>query len=409
MGSKINQKDDSFDFNPHDHTLSEGSFDIKKKALSENNEYNTFPRNLDIPEEEKAVSVAGESMKSSYSITQPNSEIYHALFNFTKSFVGIGALTIASAMKHAGVFLGLFGIVTWGLLWLYGVNLMVLSRRKILRDKMNGEKIPHYLPEVAVQPHRQLRSDEAEDEEEEDNQIEEDNEIEEESVRISDNKGALSDRIIQTKHGIKTYSDLGRVIYGPLGYHSVNIIIFVQQMTIVTAYFFFLDKFFPSYLVLIVIAPIWMFCDLRKISYVSFSSLSLIVIALTIVTIVSIANITDKSKSKLEYANFLEFPLFFGVWVFQFEGNTSWLQIENSMRVPMQFKKVSSIGIIMIIIFKSWLALFAYLAYVEDTEEIIIDSMSNNTLKDALGYIYCAAIVGSMPIQINPLADTIYR
>lgn len=76
------------------------------------------------------------------------------------------------------------------------------------------------------------------------------------------------------KHKIKTYSDLGREIYGNIGYYSVNFVIFVQQLTIITAYFYFLNKYFPSYLVLIGITPICMFCGLRKISYVSFISLS---------------------------------------------------------------------------------------------------------------------------------------
>lgn len=130
---------------------------------------------------------------------------------------------------------------------------------------------------------------------------------------------------------------------------------------------------------------------------------------LSVVIIISLRDISNSSKDDMEYANFIELPLFFGICVFQFEGNTSCLQIENSMKSPKQFRLVSSIGIAIVIIFKCALALAAYIAYVDNTNDIVIYSLPANTLRKVLGYIYCCAIVGSMPIQLNPVSDTIYR
>lgn len=322
------------------------------------------------------------------------------MFNFTKSFIGIGPLTIASAMIHAGVVLGLIGIIVCGLLCLYGVNIMVLTRRKLLKDKEIEEGGGfNYLPNAAQNAHRDIRPEEAEDEGSDENL----------PVRYSMDSLTPTDRIVHGRHKIKTYSALGQAVYGKLGYTAVTIVLFVQQLTIVTAYFYFLDKYFPAYVVLIAIAPICMFCDLKRIAYVSFSSLALITIVLGAVIVVSFANISDHPKDELKYADFIDFPLFFGICVFQFEGNTSCLQIENSMKSPRKFKHVSSVGIAIVILFKCVLAVVAYIAFVETTDDIVINSLPNEVLRDICGYMYCAAIVGSMPIQLNPVSDTIYR
>lgn len=223
--------------------------ELKSRKMSEGKDeldYNTFkPQKAD-----KYADILSEfsykSRQTTYSVTKPNSESSHALFNFTKSFIGIGALTIASAMKNAGIFLGLFGIITVGFLCLYGVNIMVLTRRKILKDRSMSEARNNYLPQI-------LDNDNDNDvPHESDN----DESLEELRLRGSGDSRTFTDRVLQENHNIKTYADLGQEVYGSIGYYSVITLIFIQQLTIVTAYFFFLDRYFPSYLVLIGIAPI---------------------------------------------------------------------------------------------------------------------------------------------------------
>lgn len=55
------------------------------------------------------------------------------------------------------------------------------------------------------------------------------------------------------------------------------------------------------------------------------------------------------------------------------------------------------------------MALFAYIAYVDTTEDIVIDSLASEKLADVLGYMFCGVIIGSMPIQLNPVSDMIFR
>ena len=380
-----------------DHQKTWRSDDLKVNNNDINNPYHTFDMNGENENNEDHRFDRGNPQnldnQSTYSVTKPNSNFFHALINFTKSFIGIGPLTIAAAMRHAGVVLGPIWIVIWGFLCLYGVNIMVETRRKLLKNKFEENREFAYLPNNAQRNYRELRPEE----------IEDDNNINEIDSRDS------WDQRIHGRHKIKTYSDLGREAYGDWGYYAVNFVIFFQQMTIITAYFYFLNKYFPSYLVLIVIIPIWMFWGLRKISYVSFMSLTFVTFVLFGVIGYSINDINKYSKENLRYFDVFNLPLFFGVWVFQFEGNTAWLQIENSMKSPKNFWRVSSVSIAFIIVFKWSLALSAYIAYAENVNDIVIYTLPDNTFRKVLGYVYWAAIVGSMPIQLNPISDTFYR
>ena len=68
-----------------------------------------------------------------------------------------------------------------------------------------------------------------------------------------------TNQILKTRHHFKTYSDLGRASYGEFGYTIVSTIIFLQQISVVTSYFFYLNGYFPAYIVLVGLLPICMF------------------------------------------------------------------------------------------------------------------------------------------------------
>ena len=127
---------------------------------------------------------------------------------------------------------------------------------------------------------------------------------------------------------------------------------------------------------------------MKKISYISFTSLVITLIAISVICIYGVTKIPGNDKSELKYFNFLEFPLFFGICVYQFEGNTTCLQIENSMNSPKQFRKVSIVGIIIIVALESTLAIIGYLAFINDAEEIVIDSIGDYDLRMTIGYFY---------------------
>ena len=55
-------------------------------------------------------------------------------------------------------------------------------------------------------------------------------------------------------------------------------------------------------------------------------------------------------KNDLKLFDVWNFPYFFGVSIFIFEGNCASLQIETSMREPKKFKWVSVSGILFVIL-----------------------------------------------------------
>ena len=75
-------------------------------------DYHTFDEKIGCRNGGEQKSEGGGSMRSSYSITKPDSQFHNALFNFVKSFVGIGATIVPGVMKYAGIVLGLVGIFT---------------------------------------------------------------------------------------------------------------------------------------------------------------------------------------------------------------------------------------------------------------------------------------------------------
>ena len=242
---KSNKEDENMD------NTEGGSLDIAKNNLGKIYNYNTFKNPPEkLADELSELSLKG-SVKSTQSVTKPNSKFLHAFLNLTKAYLGMGPLTITSAMKHAGVGLGFIGIFSCGILALYGINIMVLARRKILKERYPEEGQANYLPEEPIEAHRELRPDEIEEIDEDD--------IDKYPFRASEISRGYTDIVVQSKHKLKTYSDLGRELFGDSGYYLISAVIFIQQLIIVTAYFYFLNQYFPAYIVLIGITPICMF------------------------------------------------------------------------------------------------------------------------------------------------------
>ena len=236
--------------NPQEKTEDLNSYVFHREKELNDKDYLTFSQNKENENNERDSELSkNSSMKSTYSVTKPDSKFFHAFLNLTKSFLGMGPLTISSAMKYAGLGFGFISIFSCGLLALYGINIMVLSRRKILKERYL-EGPDNYLPRESGEQHRELREDEIEQEEDD---------LGLNPLRISESIGGYTDAVIQSHHRIKTYSDLATELYGDTGYYLVTIVIFVQQLIVVISYFYYLNKFFPSYIVLIGITPICMF------------------------------------------------------------------------------------------------------------------------------------------------------
>lgn len=138
-------------------------------------------------------------------------------------------------------------------------------------------------------------------------------------------------------------------------------------------------------------------------------SLFAIISALVLVLYHSVEHIEDVPKTHLKYFDFMNFPYFFGVSIFIFEGNCASLQIETSMKEPKKFKWVSVIGILFVIVLNCVLSTLAYVSYVDTVKDVVLFNLPPNFISTIVRISYSFGLMFSIPIQISPMVETMYR
>lgn len=191
--------------------------------------------------------------------------------------------------------LGVLGITSAGLMSLYSINIQAETRLK-LQEEYNASY------EIDMNQNSNANSNEANESQ---------NEVD---------RNSISQRPAARIH-INNYSDLGRAVYGQKGFVFVSFCLFMQQMCCVTAYFSFMSNYIPIAVALCVIIPFCLFLNIKKISYLSLFSLTAIISTLALVLYHSVEHMTVVPKTDLKYFDIVNFPYFFGVSIFIFEGN----------------------------------------------------------------------------------------
>jgi hypothetical protein len=95
--------------------------------------------------------------------------------------------------------------------------LLSITRKKILKDKINQGEL-NYLPGDDLPMRRQLRSNEGEGEGEGEEREDEEGEGEREDERLREGSIGSTASIIQTRHKVKTFADIGYECFGSLGF-----------------------------------------------------------------------------------------------------------------------------------------------------------------------------------------------
>ena len=193
---------------------------------------------------------------------------------------------------------------------------------------------------------------------------------------------------------IKAYAELAQVLFGDIGYSIVTVTIYLQCMMAVIGYLYFINEFIPSWAATLVMIPVCMFFHLRLLSYISFVAILLSIASLAIIigtVFVDLGN--DKAEGEPVYFDPVGLPLYFGICVFMYEGDVVALSIQDSMQKPRGFRKVAFSGMIFITFFYLIVCIMPYYAYLDNTEDQVLDAMTDSTLVSVVKIIYPIAII----------------
>ena len=146
-----------------------------------------------------------------------------------------------------------------------------------------------------------------------------------------------------------------------------------------------------------ILIPICWLRSFKYLAYVSMASNVFLVFALFIIIGYCFSNHADNPEmsENLVYFNFTAIPLFFGVAVFDFEGNGVVINLHASMKQPEKFNKVL---VTILVIYVATLCLFsaiAYWSYGSDIEDMVTLNLPHDNLTSIIQVFYCFGLLGS--------------
>jgi solute carrier family 36 (proton-coupled amino acid transporter) len=98
-------------------------------------------------------------------------------------------------------------------------------------------------------------------------------------------------------------------------------------------------------------------------------------------------------------------PLFFGIAVFNFEGNGVILNLQSSMKNPDEFLPILRNTLIMIIIILVLFSCFSYEAFGDKIDDMVTMNLPHDNLTSSVQLLYCLGLLGSFPMQMMPAID----
>ena len=343
---------------------------------------------------------------SGESIVKHDNSFIQAMFNFLKSFVGIGVISIASRVEHSGIILAIIWMIYSAMLSLVGTNLTVEARAKILKDDYKNEDYVGRRTLDSVNNQQLLQSEGLDHP-----RLSMDEAVSRGARSLSNTEHASynTHELLMYNNYVRAYAEMGQRWYGDNGYYFCTFILLLCQIVVVTAYMRFYDEYFKAYAMLGALIPLWMFLDLKSISFFSTIAIVIILSSLLMILGIAISDISENEYDDLKYLEFFEFPLFFGSSIFMFEGDTVAMNIQDSMKNPKHFKYITMIGLGIITMFCWVLWIVPYYAYGNDISDPIINSVSVRGVRDYIKTVYTIAIGFGCPLMVYPICEIFYR
>lgn len=103
----------------------------------------------------------------------------------------------------------------------------------------------------------------------------------------------------------------------------------------------------------------------------------------------------------------MEFPLFFGIALFNFEGNTVVLNMQGEMRTPQDMYTVViiTVGVVLVMIYI--IAILSLEAYGQGIHGIVLFNLPNGSWPTFMKIFYAISIMASYIIQLYPILSIV--
>lgn len=160
-----------------------------------------------------------------------------------------------------------------------------------------------------------------------------------------------------------------------------------------------LKNYYIIFSVLLLIPILWI-KTIKKLTFINFFSLFMILLSLGTIIYYDITYIARNEYNTwtVDYFNILEYPLFFGIAVLNFEGNPSCLNLQSSMKYPRRYTKVLIISSVFVTSLVLTQATLSYEAFGNFIEDLVTLNLPHNRLTAILWVCYSCALIMSYPI-----------
>lgn len=96
-------------------------------------------------------------------------------------------------------------------------------------------------------------------------------------------------------------------------------------------------------------------------------------------------------------------PFFFGVAVFDFEGNNIVLNLHAAMKEPEEIFKVMKYVLILYVFMIASFSAVCYIGFGEDLLDMVTLNLPHDNLTSTLQIFYSFGLLGSYPLQMLPV------
>lgn len=110
-------------------------------------------------------------------------------------------------------------------------------------------------------------------------------------------------------------------------------------------------------------------------------------------------------SENLTYFNFSAMPLFFGIAVFDFEGNGVVINLHASMKEPEKFNMILKLTLTIYVTALCIFSTIAYWSYGPNLEDMVTLNLPHDNLTSIVQVFYCFGLLGSYPMQLMPVFE----